>query len=106
MTTQFDPATFAPRLEGAAASPYTVPFSVQSSCVLSEDYFLTDQVIMNSADVVRPFVRADGTVEALLLSGGVVSHLSRNASAPSGWTCTVLSGAGAQRQLRRVATVG
>ena len=94
MTTQFDPATFAPRLEGAAASPYTAPFSVQSSCVLSEDYFLTDQVIMNSADVVRPFVRADGTVEALLLSGGVVSHLSRSASAPSGWTCTVLSGSG------------
>ena len=94
MTTQFNPATFAPRLEGAAASPYTAPFSVQSSCVLSEDYFLTDQVIMNSADVVRPFVRADGTVEALLLSGGVVSHLSRSASAPSGWTCTVLSGSG------------
>ena len=69
MTTQFGPATFAPRLEGAAASPYTAPFSVPGSCVLSEDYFLTDQVIMNSADVVRPFVRADGTVEALLLSG-------------------------------------
>jgi hypothetical protein len=74
------------------ASPYTPPFSLQSSCVLSEDYFLTDQVIMNSSDVVRPFARADGTVEALLLSGGVVSHLSRSAAATSGWTCTTLPG--------------
>jgi hypothetical protein len=60
--------------------------------VLSEDYFLTDQVIMNPGDMVRPFVRADGTIEALLLSGGVVSHLSRSATAASGWTATVLPG--------------
>jgi len=92
MTTQFGPATSAPRLEGAAASPCTAPFSVQSSCVLSEDYFLTDQVIMNSGDKVRPFVRADGTVEALLLSDAAVSHLSRSATATSGWTCTALPG--------------
>jgi hypothetical protein len=61
---------------------------VQSRCVLSEDYFLTDQVIMNPGDMVRPFVRADGTIEALLLSGGVVSHLSRSATAASGWAAT------------------
>ena len=54
---------------GHAATPYTPPFSVQGSCVLSEDYFLTEQVIMNADDLIRPFVRADGTVEALLLSG-------------------------------------
>ncbi len=75
---------------GASATPYTPPFSVQGSCVLSEDYFLTDKVIMNAADIVRPFVRADGTVEALILSGGVVSHLSRIGTATSGWTCTAL----------------
>ena len=80
------------RLEGAAATPYTPPFSVQGSCVLSEDYFLTDQVIMNSADKVRPFVRADGTVEALVLSDAAVSHLSRSATATSGWTCTAVPG--------------
>ena len=92
MTTQTHRPAHAPLLEGTAASPYTAPFSVQSSCVLSEDYFLTDQVIMNSADKVRPFVRADGTVEALLLSDAAVSHLSRSATATSGWTCTALPG--------------
>jgi hypothetical protein len=69
----------------------TAPFSVSGSCVLSEDYFLTDQVIMNPGDVVRPFARADGTVEALLLSGGALSHLSRSASKTSGWAYTPLS---------------
>jgi hypothetical protein len=69
----------------------TAPFSVSGSCVLSEDYFLTDQVIMNPGDVVRPFARADGTVEALVLSGGALSHLSRSASKTSGWAYTPLS---------------
>ena len=59
---------------GDRAGLYLPPFSVQSSCVLSEDYFLTDQVIMNPGDMVRPFVRADGTIEALL-----------PCSAPSRW---------------------
>ena len=92
MTTQTHRPAHVPLLEGTAASPYTAPFSVQSSCVLSEDYFLTNQVIMNSADKVRPFVRADGTVEALLLSDAAVSHLSRSATATSGWTCTAVPG--------------
>lgn len=89
MTTTSDPAGSARGL-GATATPYTPPFSVQGSCVLSEDYFLTDKVIMNADDIVRPFVRADGTVEALILSGGVVSHLRRSGTATSGWTCTPL----------------
>ena len=92
MTTQTHRPAHAPLLDGPAASPYTAPFSVQSSCVLSEDYFLTDQVIMNSGDKVRPFERADGTVEALLLSDAAVSHLSRSATATSGWKCTALPG--------------
>jgi len=89
MTTPSYPAGSARDL-GATATPYTQPFSVQGSCVLSEDYFLTDKIIMNAADIVRPFVRADGTVEALILSGGVVSHLRRSVTATSGWTCTPL----------------
>ncbi len=75
---------------GDPPSLYLPPFSVQGSSVLSEDYFLTDNVIMNAGDTVRPFVRGDGTGEALLLSGGVVSHLSRSGTATSGWTCTPL----------------
>ena len=92
MTTQFHTPAPVRRLEGAVATPYTPPFSVQGSCVLSEDYFLTDQVIMNPGDVVRPFVHADGTVEALVLSGGAVSYLGRSATATSGWTSTTLPG--------------
>ena len=92
MTTQFHTPAPVRRLEGAVATPYTPPFSVQGSCVLSEDYFLTDQVIMNPGDMVRPFVHADGTVEALVLSGGAVSYLGRSATATSGWTCTTLPG--------------
>jgi hypothetical protein len=39
----------------------TAPFSVSGSCVLSEDYFLTDQVIMNPGDVVRPWPKPSWT---------------------------------------------
>ena len=92
MPTQ-SPAANRPAASGAPgdAATFTTPFSVSGSCVLSEDYFLTDQVIMNPGDVVRPFARADGTVEALVLSGGALSHLSRSASKTSGWAYTPLS---------------
>ena len=69
---------------------FAAPLSVSGSCVLSEDYFLTDQVIMNTGDVLRPFARADGTVEALVLSRGVLSHLSRSVTETSGWAYTAL----------------
>jgi hypothetical protein len=41
---------------GAAPVPYPPPFSVQGSCELSEDYFLTSQLILQPAagDLVRP----------------------------------------------------
>lgn len=86
------PATNRPAAGGLPGdvTKFTAPFSVSGSCVLSEDYFLTDLVVMNSGDVVRPFARADGTVEALVLSGGAVSHLSRSAADTSGWNITPL----------------
>ena len=71
---------------------FVTPYLVQASCELSEDYFLTSQVLMNTGDVVRPFARADGTVEALVVSGGVLSHLSRSATETSGWSYTALPG--------------
>ena len=74
----------------ASSSVFAAPFSAAGSCVLSEDYFLTSQVIMRTGDVVRPFARADGTVEALVLSGGAVLHLSRSAADTSGWKITAL----------------
>ena len=77
---------------GASATPYTPPFSVQGSCVLSEDYFLTGQVIIGDNDLIRPYVRPDGTVEALVVQDGNLAYLHRDPTATSGWTYTVLSG--------------
>ncbi len=77
---------------GASAPPYTPPYTVQGSCELSEDYFLSAQVIINpDTDLVRPFTRADGTVEALVLSGGNLAYLQSDPTATSGWTYTDLS---------------
>ncbi len=81
------------RLFGTPTVPYALPFLVQGSCELSEDYFLTDQVIINPAsDLVRPFTRADGRVEALVLAGRNLAYLQRDSTATSGWTYTILSG--------------
>jgi len=76
---------------GGPASPYTPPFSVQGSCVLSEDYFLTGQVIIGDNDLIRPFLRADGTVEALVLSEGNLSWLRRDPGTTSGWSYVPLT---------------
>jgi hypothetical protein len=43
------------RAVGGSPVPFVTPFLVQASCELSEDYFLTSQVLMNTGDVVRPF---------------------------------------------------
>ena len=83
-------ATSAP-VVGDSASLFTPPFSVQSSCVLSEDYFLTSQVLINDGDLIRPFLQADGTVEALVLSGGNLSWLHRDPVTTSGWSYIPLS---------------
>ena len=81
-----------PRAAGGIPVPFVTPFLVQGSCELSQDYFLTRQVLMSPGDVVRPFARADGTVEALVVTGGVLWHLSRSAAETSGWAYTALPG--------------
>ena len=90
MTIQSYPAGSARGL-GTGDTPYTPPFSVQGSCVLSEDYFLTGQVIIGDNDLIRPFLRADGTVEALVLSEGNLSWLRRDPGTTSGWSYVPLS---------------
>ena len=68
------------------------PYSVQASCVLSEDYFLTDQVTITPAtDLIRPFVQSDGTVEALIVKDGNLAHLRHDPAVPCGWSYTPLS---------------
>jgi hypothetical protein len=72
------------------ALPVPTPFQVQASCELSEDYFLSDQVIVQATDRIMPFSRPDGTVEALVLSGGNLAHLHKDSAATTGWTYTVV----------------
>ena len=81
-----------PRLRAAAASlTQPTPYSVGASCELSEDYFLTDQVMLTDADdLVLPFSGQDGTVEAVVLAGGLLHHLRPDPTQTSGWTFTTI----------------
>ena len=76
---------------GNLAQP--APYYVQASCELSEDYFLTDDVLIGADDKVMPFSVADTFsgatwVEALVLSSGKLSHLYPDPAAVSGWSST------------------
>ena len=72
------------------------PYSIQASCDLSEDHFLTNEVIIADGDRIMPFSVVDPftgtvTVEALVLSSsGQLSHLYPDAAATSGWSYTGL----------------
>ena len=72
------------------------PYSIEASCDLSEDYFLTNEVIIVDGDRIMPFSVVDPfsgtvTVEALVLSAvGQLSHLYPDAAATSGWSYTGL----------------
>ena len=63
------------------------PYSLQASCELSEDFFLTSDVVIGVNDQVVPFVnpKNNNSVEALVYAGGTLFHLRRDASATSGW---------------------
>jgi hypothetical protein len=70
------------------------PYYVQASCDLSEDCFLTDDVVIVDGDRIMPFSVVDPftgtvTVETLVLStSGQLSHLYPDADATSGWSYT------------------
>jgi hypothetical protein len=94
-----------------AAAPPTVPspapgdFSVRASCDLTEDYFLTSEIVLNVAngDRVLPFVNPlnNNAVEAIIFTQGInggpgaVNHLARSSAVPSGWTYTQIDLSGA-----------
>ena len=68
---------------------------VQASCELSEDWFLTDDVIDQDGDKIMPFSVVDSftgtvTAEALVLLSGQLSHLYPDAAATSGWSYTLV----------------
>ena len=87
-----------------ATAPPTIPhpapggFSVRASCDLTEDYFLTSEIVLDAAngDRVIPFVNPlnNNAVEAIVFTQGVnggpaaVSHLARSSAVASGWTYT------------------
>jgi hypothetical protein len=70
----------------APAQP--VPYYLQASSELSREFFLTDNVAIYSGDQVLPFVnpKNGNAVEALVFSGGTLSHLRRDPTAATGWS--------------------
>jgi hypothetical protein len=58
---------------------------------MSQDYFQTDLVSIDTdADLVAPFVHADGSVAALIVNGDNIASLARDTTAPTGWAYDVL----------------
>ncbi len=63
------------------------PYRGQSSCGLSEDYFLTGDVVIGEHDRVLPFINPfNNAVEAVVFASGSAAHLRRDASTTSGWS--------------------
>jgi hypothetical protein len=87
----FGPA--AVRSLAPAPTATRTPYSLAISSALSEDYFMTAAVpIDTTVDSVAPFVSPNGQVEALIMSGGVLSYLARDATQQSGWSYTAVPG--------------
>lgn len=68
------------------------PYTVQASCELSQDYFLTTDIVMQGSDEVIPFINPYlKQVEAIVFSPsandgkGAVNHLQRDPAASTGW---------------------
>lgn len=57
---------------------------------LSEDYFLTDDVIINPGDKIVPFTAYSGAIEALVVSSGQLAHLRRDPTGISGWSYSII----------------
>jgi hypothetical protein len=99
------PAARAVQALPAVVAPAPGDFSVRASCDLTEDYFLTSEILLNVAngDRMLPFVNPlnNNAVEAIVFVQGVnegpgtVSHLARNSAVPSGWTYTQIDLSGA-----------
>jgi hypothetical protein len=88
------------------------PYSLQASCELSEDYFLTSDLIIGTGDEVIPFVNPytnPPMVEAIVFSSagsGSVYHLQRDPSATAGWTPVVINLSGNVTNPTDVAVAG
>jgi hypothetical protein len=72
------------------------PYTLQASCELAHDYFLTTDLIIGTDDKVIPFVNPhnNNLVEAIVFTtanGGAIYHLQRDASSATGWTPMAIS---------------
>ena len=77
-----DPAPIGP------AAAFLAPYTAAATSALSEDYFLTNEIILGAGDRVLPFQRPDGTVEALVVNptAGTITYLQSDPTSSSGWT--------------------
>lgn len=86
------------------------PYSLQASCELSEDHFLTSDLIIGTGDEVIPFVNPyTHVIEAIVFSrtgSGSVYHLQRDPSATTGWTPVVINFSGNVANPTNVAVAG
>lgn len=64
----------------------TPPFALSATAELSEDFFtVINHPVDPKHDTVIAYSRADGTVEAMLLQGGIVRQIYRDPTQPGGW---------------------
>jgi hypothetical protein len=84
------------------------PYTLQASCELAHDYFLTSDLMIGTDDKVIPFVNPlnNNLVEAIVFTtanGGAISHLLRDASSATGWTPVAVPMTGNLTNLTNVA---
>ena len=82
-----------------------LPYSLQASSELARDFYLTDEVKIQSGDRILPFVNPFNAnlVEALVYSSGTLSRLQRDPAAPTGWSYTPFDLQGVFRTVSKVA---
>src|SRR6201996_3846957 len=90
-------------------TPQPEPYSLQASCELSQDYFLTSDLIIGTSDQVIPFVNPyTKLTEAVVFSAGSgsVYHLQRDPSSTTGWAPVTIDLSGNVTEPTDVAVAG
>lgn len=78
-----------------------IPYTATASAVLSEDHFLTANVVLQEGEYTVPFSRPDGTTEALVRkdSSNDLYHLRRDPTSSSGWSMVQVLGYSGVKQI-------
>ncbi len=92
------------RKVGATSGGLISPYSLDASTELSEDHFLTSNLLIGTDDLVIPFTNPfTKQVEAVTFAGGNLAHLYRDATAISGWTYATIDSYGTMAAISNVA---